>query len=148
MCLEIKSQVLPKSLIKKNGRVTVYKMLEYSSLYQKFVTPYRREPINGCGWFEARLDACLQADIKHTQKVNGGAIHGYFEDIIYMPNGCILIKCEAYPKDFIALGKHKDICFKKIFISKTAILNAVKAIKIHYDKDIMLMVAKKLEYKK
>jgi len=111
MCLIINKSATAryKSRHKNKKRVYVYKEIVYCD-DDKFYTPYQSAVVYD-GFFKANK---VSKDYhKNTPCIYGGAIHCYRK-----PNK-LYAKCWAYMSDFIAVGYHNHICFKKIFIPKS-----------------------------
>lgn len=119
MCLIVLNTEIPK--IKKNGRITVYKVLEKSS-YGNIVTPYRGRRVKS-GWLKAG-NYKISKILRHGDYVEHGAIHCWEKEspakhsYPVFANGATVIKCEALVDDFIARGINGDLAFKKIYVSK------------------------------
>lgn len=116
MCLTVQNTILPK--IKKNGRITVYKMVDKRD--GKIVTPFQGRKVNS-GWLRAG-NGRIPKNIRFDDEIEAGAIHcleNKKEAKERAANdGSFLLECEAYAKDFIARGQYNDLAFKKIYISK------------------------------
>lgn len=131
MCLVVKDYKKP--IPKKNGRVTVYKVLCIYNSINELATPFRYEEVKP-GWLKAegKLDTRCDYSTYYKKHIHGGAIHAY-SDIAkartvknkYSADPRIIVECEAFVKDFIANGCNRDVVYKKIFISKRAIKKAL-----------------------
>jgi hypothetical protein len=135
MCLIIKSRELPPELI-KDGRITVYKMLRctkgapYTVFQLKSVT---------AGWFKAEgpeyCDFCIyyvgDNGPLDGEELGNGFIHCLLDakpapqwgDSTFIDD-VMIVECWGLPEDFVAVGIHGDIAFKKIYISQEAIDSA------------------------
>jgi hypothetical protein len=141
MCLRVVSRELPKKLIKPNGRITVYKVLDLTEA-GNLHTPYQFYQVKVGKWFKAKGRTIFNQErvwvpttwhwngsvltpgyYQYTSNydLHGGAIHAYIKRPKLKHD--FIVKCEALPKDFIAIGVN-DIAFKKIYISKRAVKEA------------------------
>lgn len=129
MCLVVKDYEKP--IPKKNGRVTVYKVLANPSK-NRLETPFQLTKVEP-GWLKAKSKLHTRCDwsTSYKKEIYGGAIHAYSnlkKAQLVGKRGFtkrIVVECEAFVKDFIANGINKDVVYKKIFISKRAIKKAL-----------------------
>lgn len=96
------------------------------SANHKLFSPFCTKEIK-VGWYKAEEELKLYKIRNNLSQINQGAIHCYTvekeakftKELLDSFYDCphIVLKCEAYPEDFVAFGIDNDVCYKQIFIS-------------------------------
>jgi hypothetical protein len=112
---------------------TVYKEV-YIRTDGSIITQYMGETVKP-GWLKAerpltraRLKARLKKDRTNQDDctiIEEGAIHAHSKPQ-YHRQYSTLLKCKAYPRDFIAHGISGDVCYRKIFIPAEEIIRVLQ----------------------